>query len=353
MPSLKVGLIGCGQVAQSVHLKILTRLPQVEVIALAETDAERREKASRMAPKAIAFDNYQDLLAMRDLDAVVICLPPSLHADATIAALEKSKHVYLEKPFAMNLNEGKRILQAWQKTGVVGMMGFNYRRNRLYQATRECIQSGKLGSLISVRSVFSTAAKTLTDWKQTRSCGGGVLLDLASHHIDLVRFLFGQEVREVGAAMRSHKSEDDSAMLQLQLDKGLLVQSFFSLSSVEENRFEIYGDSGKLSVDLYLSLEVEISESTQKLARLKQVGRVARSLVKSSYILEKLRSPNREPSYQSSLIHFVEASLNDRPATPDFWDGYCNQAILEAAEESARTGRVISLSDLVPEKAID
>ncbi len=352
MASLKVGLMGCGQVAQSIHLKILTRLPQVEVIALAEPDPGRREKASSLAPKAIAFDNYQDLLTAPDLDAVVICLPPGLHADAAVAALEKKKHVYLEKPFATNLNEGKRILEAWKKAGIVGMVGFNYRRNKLYQATRECLQSGKLGGLVSARSVFSTPARTLTDWKKARLSGGGVLLDLASHHIDLVRFLFGQEVREIGAATRSHKSEADSAALQMQLESGVLVQSFFSLSAVEENRFEIYGDAGRLSVDMYLSLEVEISESTQKFARLKQIGRAARSLAKSSYILEKLRSPNREPSYQSSLTHFVEASLTGKPATPDFWDGYCNQAVLEAAEESARTGRVVSLTDLVPEKAM-
>lgn len=343
MPSLKVALIGCGQVAQSVHLKILTGLPNVELIALAEPDLGRRDAASRMAPKAMAFDSYPELLEMPNIDAAVICLPTFLHADATVAALEKKKHVYLEKPFATNLNEAKRILEAWQKAGAVGMMGFNYRRNRLYQATRECVQSGRLGELVSVRSVFSTAAKKLAGWKQTRESGGGVLFDLASHHIDLVRFFFGQEVREVAAALRSQKSEEDSATLQLQLDSGLLVQSFFSLSSVEENRFEIYGTLGKLSVDLYLSLEVGVRESTQNLARLKQLGRGVRSLAKSPYILEKLRSPNREPSYRSSLSHFVNAALGDQPASPDFWDGYRSQAVLEAAEESARTGRVVCL----------
>ena len=158
MSRLKVGLIGCGQVAQSVYLKILNRLPNVELIALAETDRRRREEASRLASRAIAFDNYQDLLAMPNVDAVLICLPSSLHADAAVAALQHRKHVYLEKPLATNLDEGRRILAAWKQADVVGMTGFNYRRNRLFQAARAYIQSGKLEKLITVRTVFSTVA---------------------------------------------------------------------------------------------------------------------------------------------------------------------------------------------------
>lgn len=346
MSSLKVGLIGCGQVAQSVYLKLLTHLPNVELIALAEPDCGRREEASRRAPRAITFDNYQDLLEIRDVEAVVICLPNLLHADATVAALQKGKHVYLEKPFATNLSEGRRILAAWQRAGVVGMMGFNYRCNRLYQATSQYVQSGKLGELVSVRSVFSTAVKTLPGWKQTRQSGGGVLFDLASHHIDLVHFFFGQEVREVFAALQSQHSECDSATLQLRLDNGLLVQSFFSLSSVEEDRFEIYGQAGKLTVDRYLSLDVEVSDPIYKSARFKRLWQKMRSLTHSAYVLEKLGSPNHEPSYKTALARFVAAVRTNRSAAPDFWDGCRNLAVIEAAEESAKIGRIVSLSNL-------
>lgn len=346
MSTLKVGLIGCGKVAQSIHLKILTRLPCVELIAIAEPDSGRRESASRQAQKTTAFDNYQDLLERQDVDAVIICLPNVLHAEATVAALQKGKHVYLEKPFATNLSDGRRMLAAWKQANTVGMMGYNYRWNRLLQATREYVQSGKLGEIISVRSVFSTAAKTLPSWKQTRASGGGVLFDLASHHIDLVHFFFGQEVREVCAGLRSLKSEGDSATLQLRLDNGLLVQSFFSLSSVEEDRFEIYGSSGKLTVDRYQSLDVEITSPIYGAARLKRLWQGMHSLSHSPYILEKLRSPNHEPSYQIALTRFVAAIQTNQSAAPDFWDGYRSLTVIAAVEESAETGRVVSLSNL-------
>lgn len=349
MPALKVGLIGGGRIAQLVHLKILTRLPDVELVALAEPDPQRREEALRRAPAAVAFADYQELLAMPDVQAVIICLPNSLHAKATIAALEQGKHVYLEKPLATSLNEARSVLAAWQRAGVVGMIGFNYRFNALYQAARRYIQSGRLGELVSARSVFSTAARTLPAWRRTRQTGGGVLLEFASHHVDLVRFFFGQEVSDVFAELRSQQSEGDSAMLQMRLAYGLLVQSFFSMSAVEEDRFEIYGQVAKLTVDRYGSLNVEIADPARAHSRFRQLWHGLRALFRSPYLLDKIVAPSREPSYRAALTHFVAAVRAKQPAIPDFWDGYRSLVVVEAAEASVRTGRVVQVPDVAYE----
>jgi myo-inositol 2-dehydrogenase/D-chiro-inositol 1-dehydrogenase len=346
MPALKVGLIGCGPIARLVHLNILTHLSNVELVALAETDPQRREGAHRRsAPGVLAFTDYQELLAVPEVEAVVICLPNSLHAEAAVSALQRGKHIYLEKPLAMSLNEARSVLAAWQHAAVVGMIGFNYRFNALYQAAREHIRSGKLGDLVGVRSVFSTRVRPLPAWKQSRQSGGGVLLNLASHHIDLVHFLFGEKVCEAFAELRSQCSEDDSAALQLRLSNGLLVQSFFSMSAVDDDRFEVYGQAGKLTVDRYLSLDVEITDPTRDFSRLKLLKRGLKMLAYNSYLREKVLAPSNEPSYRVALSHFVAAALAKRPASPDFWDGYRSLAVIEAAEESARTGRMVSLGN--------
>lgn len=345
MPELKLGLIGCGCIVQLVHLNILISLPDVELVALAESDPERREEARRRVPRAVVFADYRELLVMPEIEAVVICLPNALHAEATIAALEQGKHVYLEKPLAMNLDEAQDVLAAWGRAGVVGMIGFNYRFNELYQAAKRYIQSGRLGELISVRSVFSSSSQILPAWKQTRLSGGGVLLDLASHHIDLVRFIFGGEIQEVFARVWSLRSEDDSAMLEMRLVNGLPIQSFFSMSSVDEDCFEIYTTAGKLRVDRYLSLNIEVTDAVLPSTRLKRLGRGLNALVSSPRLLEKILTPSREHSYQIALSHFVSAVRSKEPTTPDFWDGYRNVAVIEAAERSARTKGVISLSD--------
>lgn len=343
MSSLKVGLIGCGRIVQLVHLNVLARLPDVELVALAEPDPQRREEASRRVPKAIAFSGYQEMLEKSDVDAAVICLPNALHAEAAEAALKLGKHVYLEKPLAANLEDARDALEAWRSAGTVGMMGFNYRFNPIYQAAKEYIKSGQLGELVSVRSVFSSAARTLPAWQQLRSSGGGVLLNLASHHIDMVRFLFEQEVSQVWAQVRTLRSEGDSAMLELQLTDGLPVQSFFSMSAVDEDRFEIYGQAGKLTLDRYQVPNLEIAPASCDFSRLKPLGRKLKSLLSSPNLVRKILAPSNELSYQAALAHFVAAARSNQPTKPDFWDGYCSLAVIEAAEESARTGKSVSL----------
>jgi myo-inositol 2-dehydrogenase / D-chiro-inositol 1-dehydrogenase len=241
----QLGLIGCGQIADLVHLDILRRLSGVELVALVEVDPARRERARRRVPAAAAFESYEELLAVAELDAVVICLPNALHAEATVAALRHRKHVYLEKPLATSLDDARRVLEAWERADVVGMMGFNYRFNPLYCEMKRRLDAGRLGSLVAARSTFSTVARGDLAWRGSRRRGGGVLLDLAPHHVDLMRFLFGREVHEVSATLHSHRSEDDTAMVQLRFAGGLLAQSFFCLSAVEEDRLEVYEASAR------------------------------------------------------------------------------------------------------------
>ena len=342
MSVLKVGVMGCGRIAQSVHLPVLTHLPGVQLVALAEVDPERLKKAILFAPKAVPYSHYKNLLEMDEVEAVVICLPNDLHAEAAIASLELGKHLYLEKPLAMTLEEGRKVLQAWQKAGTVGIIGFNFRFHPLYKAARQTIQLGRIGDLVSVRSVFSTATQHSPPWGQSRQAGG-LLIDLASHHVDLIYFFLDQEVQNVWAAVRP---PDDAATLQLQLATGLLAQSFFSWNAVEEDRFEFYGRKGKLAVDRYLSLDLEFTDPIRTFDRPKRLWRWIRSFGKVPYALNKVFSPIHEPSYRSALQNLVTAVKANRSASPDLKDGYRSLVIIKAAEESARTGLRVSVVGL-------
>jgi predicted dehydrogenase len=337
--------MGCGQMAQSIHLPVLTHLPDVRLVALAETDPGCLKKASCFTPRALAFDHYEKLLQWEEMDAVVICLPNHLHAEAAMAALQRGKHVYLEKPLGINLKEGQKVLEGWKQAGTVGMIGFNYRFNPLYQTMRQEMISGKIGKLVYARSVFSTPLRSIPEWKSFRETGGGALLDLASHHIDLIRFIFNQEIVEVSTKIRSIRTEDDQAIMELCLADGLWVQSFFSISSVEEDGFEVYGQTGKFSVNRYLSPDVERNGPTLDLVRLKRLWRSLKALSHIPGRVDKIRLPGSEPSYRKALSCFVAAAKENRPATPDFYDGYRSLEIVVAAEKSAKTGRTISLPD--------
>ncbi|HTD46295.1 MAG TPA: Gfo/Idh/MocA family oxidoreductase [bacterium] len=341
---LRVGLLGCGRIARLAHLAVLSRLRGVTLVALAEADPRRRAEVRRPAGVAMVAD-YRELLDRPDVEAVIVALPPSLHADAAITAFERGKHVYMEKPLALNLAEAGRMLATWRRSGLVGMIGFNYRFNQLYETARERICAGRLGELVTACSVFSTSTRPMPEWEQTRARGGGALLSLGSHHIDLMRFLLDREIRDVSAGWRTQRTEHDTAVLQMRLDDGVLVQSFFSLSGVEEDRVEIYGQEGKLTVDRSWSLDVEISPTTLRYARARRLVRTLRALRGIPHAVDKIMSPGHEPSYRTALAHFAAAVRFGRRASPDFCDGYRSLAVVEAAERCASTGRWVSVGD--------
>ncbi|NJM07499.1 Gfo/Idh/MocA family oxidoreductase [Candidatus Gracilibacteria bacterium] len=347
MTAVQVGLIGCGRIAQLVHLDLLAKLPGAQLVALAEADEQRLIEARSRVPTAFAVSDYRALLERSDVEAVVICLPTALHAEAATAALAAGKHVYLEKPLATNCDEGAAVLAAWQGTALVGMMGFNYRFNALYMLARRAVQVGKIGQVLAARSVFSSGGRQLATWKQQRRSGGGVLLDLASHHVDLIHYLFGQPVVETYAELRSARNEDDSAFVQLRLADGLVAQAFFSTSTVDEDRFEIYGTAGKISVDRQHGWNIVVTPSPDNAGRLRKIGRSALARVSSPYVRERITAPQAEPSYRAALAHFVAAVRKPGLHYPDFHIGYRSLAVVAAAERSAAQGAPVAIEEAI------
>ena len=288
--------------------------------------------------------DFGEVLDAPGVDAVVVARPPSLHADAAIAALERGKHVYVEKPLATTVSDAERVVAAWEKSGLVGMMGLNYRYNPLIGRARARLAAGAVGTPLAARTVFATPRRTLAAWKAQRSAGGGVLLDLAVHHIDLVRFLFGAEVTRVSADVRSVASVDDTAFLQLGLTNGVTVQSMCSLCAVEEDRIEIYGSTAKLTIDRYRSLRVDESPAPAAGALTAAVSSLAGEVRALPYAARKLRSPMHDPSFPLAMGAFVHAVEHRSPATPSLEDGLRVIAVIDAAERSARSSRVIELA---------
>ncbi len=343
MKPVRIGLIGCGWFAQSVHLPVLTGLPGVSVVALAEPDPDRLQAAGVLAPEATRYGDYLDLLQQAAADAVVVCVPTAVHREATIAALSRGRHVYLEKPIATDLEEARAIVDAWDRARVIGMIGFNYRCNPLHRSAKAIVQSGALGRIVGVRSVFTTQTRSLPEWKRHRRSGGGALRELGSHHIDLARYYFGEDVRSVFAGLRSIHTEEDTATLHLTLVGGIDMQSCFSLSAVEEDRFEVLGDAGKLTVDRYSGLQVEVGIGGGVFSRVRRMAGRLNLGSRGSYLLKRLRSPWHEPSYREALSSFAAAVRHGGSVSPDLLDGYRSLEVICAAEESAQTGRSISV----------
>lgn len=338
-----IGFVGCGHIARAVHLRILARLPGARMVAIAEPEQRARAAASAQVPGAAAFRDYPELLADPAVEAVVLGLSNDRHAEVAIAALDAGRHVYLEKPLATDAEDGRAVVAAWRRSGRVGMIGFNYRFNRLYRDAARLLASGRQGAPVAVRSVFASAPRDLGGWKLERRRGGGVLLDLASHHVDLLRFLFDDEVAEVDCAVRSVRTEDDTATLQLRLSRGTLVQSLFSHCAADEDRFEIYCERGKIDVERGTGLAAVVTRGRRETRRVDRLRRALSSTRNARYGLEKFRAFGHEPSWALAFRHFLAAVREGGPVSPDLEDGWRSLEVVLAAEEAARSGRRMSL----------
>lgn len=341
---VRLGLIGCGRIAQAVHVPVLAGWRTARLVAAADASADRRTWIARCTPHVAVHATWEALLQDPGVDAVIVALPTALHAEAACAAFDAGKHVYCEKPLAAGFHEATRVVRAWRTARRLGMIGFNYRFSELYRRLRAQIASGRVGDILQIRSVFSTTADALTAWRETRRTGGGVLLDLAAHHIDLVRFLSGHEVVRVTARLRSARHDDDTAVLDMELDNGVSAQSFFTYGSIETNSVEVFGRAGRLSVDHYSSLDVRVTRPTRgSTDHLDTLRRGVAVVGRTGYAVRKRRAVLHDPSYARALGHFVSAARTGSFEGPDILDGLACAAVIEAAEESSRCRRTVDV----------
>jgi predicted dehydrogenase len=336
--TLRVGLLGCGRIARLSHLPLLARLPGIELAAIAEPDPGNREACRSLAPGAKRFEHYQELLAERSLDAVIICLPPALHAEAAIAGFERGLHVYLEKPLATTLEDGRRIVRAWRDAGTTGWIGFNFRFHPLAVELRAALARGVVGAPLAARTTFGAGSRELPEWKRRRASGGGALLDLASHQFDLLPFLLGQQIVEVGCLVSSRCSEDDTALSQLRFSGGAVASVLTALSAVEEHRVEIVGPGGELTFDRYHASRLRFRPPRRdfgRSARLRDAGGLITGWPRA---LRDVLLPRRERSFALALAAFAEAARGRASPGPDLESGLRSLAVVLAAEQAARAG---------------
>jgi predicted dehydrogenase len=340
---LRVGIAGCGGIVQQVHLPLLHARRDIQLVAVAEPDGAAITAVMRKFPGVRPFAGLNEMLAGVDLDAVVIALPSALHAAAACEVFSAGLHAYIEKPLATTVEEAGAVVHAWLRSGRVGVVAFNCRANPLLVRMRDLLRSGRAGSLVYMRSVFATAPRELSPWRQHRGTGGGALLDLGVHHIDLIRFLTGEAIAGVRATISSRKSEHDTVLLELLLENGVGVHAFFSLAAAETDHVEVHGDAARLSVARFTSLDVHIVDNPGRGGG--TAGRMLRSAAALRYLprlLAARRAPLREPGYEILLDQFVRAARSGSvPAdVPGVADGFACAAVVAAAESSLVTGRL-------------
>lgn len=324
--SLGIAVVGCGGIACQFHLKILRSCRAAEVVGVADPRPEARERAVALV-NAPATDDWRELVSRPEVDAVVVCAENSAHAEIATAVLEARRHLYLEKPIALSIADADAVVGAGERVDVVTSIGFSHRFMPVYGRVREWLRSGEIGRVKHVRTRFCEPVpiERMPAWKRERASGGGALLDLGSHHIDLARWLLDEDLGDVESAeFDSEASEHDSVSFRVRSESGVPVDAEFSFRRGRSCDWEIEGERGSVSID--------------RVAGTARVGPARARPIRRDRLRARLRGlpiPRRERSFDLALNAFVDRVVTGAGELPSLADGRRSLEVALAVEAAA------------------
>jgi myo-inositol 2-dehydrogenase/D-chiro-inositol 1-dehydrogenase len=346
---LKLGFIGCGGVAERGHLPALQHLPDADVVALADVNPGRLTKLGERFHIKYRFADFRSLLSDPAIDAVAVCVPPQFHAQVALAALEAGKHLFIEKPLALDLKESDQLIERAARSSVKTMVGFNLRWHRLVQQARTIIQQETFGPIELVRTTLTSNTRyhrNPPEWRKRRETGGGEFFETAVHHFDLWRFLLQTEIDEVSATSRSEHWDDETAVVTARLASGVLAVSAFSTGTAGGNEIQIYGQGGCLSLSLMrfdgLKFIPGKGLAGKMRSRMRTVLNILTDLPRAFF--ESRRGGDFVASYRVGWQHFVDCIRQGSPVECTLQDGRRALQAALAAIESASHGKSVKVA---------
>ena len=333
--------------------------PGVRQQVLVGRDADAVAAAAGQYGWTESATDWREVLDRDDIDIVDVCVPGHLHAEVAIAALEAGKHVIAEKPLANTMAEAEKMVataKAARERGVHSMVGFNYRRVPALALAQRHIAEGRLGDVRQVRVSYlqdwlADDAAPMT-WRLRRElAGSGALGDLASHAVDQVRFLLGQEVTAVNAITHTFVPQrtgadgpeevtvDDAAWGTLRTDGGAVVSlEVTRMATARKNALgiEVYGSNGALRFDLeslnHLDVCLDGADSFNRELVTEQDDPYIDGWWPPGHVL------GWDSTFTNQASDFLAALAAGREPTPSFEDGLAVQRVLAAIEASSARG---------------
>ncbi len=346
MRPLTIGVLGCGGIAERRTIPGMKKSEHIEISIVQDIDPEKARKTAAIFKIPEWSGDEDAVLARSDVDAVYIASPVFCHAEQIKKAAVSSKHILCEKPLGRNADETKDIISACNKAGVVLQSGFMMRYHGYHKEIKSLIESGALGSPVMGRAQLTCWYPPMdAAWRQDpQKSGGGALMDMGIHCIDLLRFFFG-EVREVAAAGGSIVHEypvEDSSVVLLRFENEAVgvCDSFFNIPDKAAKGFlEVYGSRGSVLA------ESTISQEAGGKALVYQEGS------RSAYDAGQRRNNNEhvriktecKDLYQAEAEDFAAAVRTGKEVMNSGAESLKNIQIAEAAYLSMKEGRSIPL----------
>ncbi len=342
--TIKVGVIGAGGIS-NVHLEGYRRLPNVEIVAIADIVAERAKAQAEKYKVGKWLTSARQLLAIKDIQAVSVCTPNVDHVKSAILALNAGKHVLCEKPMAMNPREAQAMNDAARKTNRKLQIGLHNRFRSDVQLLKQAIDEGSIGKPYYARSQ-SIRRRGVPSWGvfgQKKHSGGGPLIDIGVHAIDLTWYLMGKPIPVAvsGATYETigktpghvgcfgpwdHKTynvEDFAvALVKFKGGETMLIESAFCVN-LDQDRFacNVVGDKGGVALDP-LTIYTEIA------------GHLIDG--KPNFV-----QPNN--AYNEEVKAFIDSIVENRPVLVPGAEAIWTTKIIDAIYQAGKTDKEIRL----------
>jgi len=382
MKPLRIGMVGYGGIGR-VHAMAYRSLlfhyglpaDRVQVVGVATTRKDSAQKAAAEIGCEFYTDDVRALLDRADIDVIDCCTPNKSHEAILAAAAQAGKHLYCEKPLSMGMADGARIVSAVREAGVQAQMTFNFRFLPAIQRAKQLMESGFVGRVFSFRGRYYRASyidpNKPISWRQQKSeSGGGALVDIGSHVLDLLYFLMGDVgsvqatldtlIKERPAAAGSSEmvpvDVDDIALMHVRMADntlGLVEVSRMGTGTTNQLMIEIYGDKGALRFNAEDPswLEVyDVRESATPSGGMRGFHRVETvQRYDGAKVPDWSHAPDFVRSHAECQYQFLKALSEGRAPSPSVSDGLHIQAVMEAAVRSSERGGWVSVKEVLSE----
>lgn len=343
---VRLGIIGVGNITQGFHFSLLENCTGASLVAICDIDADKLAMVgnAKNIDEKHRFIDYKDLIACPDVDAVLVATPHHLHKEMAIAVCKAKKHLLLEKPVAMDAQEGEEIYSAVQESGVKCMICLTYHYYACFRYAKYLMDQGVIGT---VQDVYAQHLKESALWEGRRLewrfkkelSGHGVLIDLGVHLIDLGRFLAGgiksvcsmakiavKKRKELDSEEYGEVTVDDSCSFIAELKNG--AQAVFSISrcalgNANKVSIEIYGNKGVIRLDSNKPGELVLN--TDKAGKKDLGDRVIK--VPEEFYFNQMQA----------FVNLIEEK--EDVYTPTIVDGLITQKVIDAVWKSTESRR--------------
>ncbi|MBE6066802.1 MAG: Gfo/Idh/MocA family oxidoreductase [Clostridium lundense] len=250
---LRWGIIGASGISDECTIPGILKSNNSEVVAVMSRTMEKAEKIRQKYNVKKAYSNIDDLLQDEEVDVVYIATPVFDHKDSVIKSAKAKKHIFLEKPMGLNPEECEEMIQVCKENGVKLGLAFMMRFGDYHIKVKKLLEEKIIGDVINTRIQYSWWYPDDNVWRlDPKLSGGGTVVDLGSHCIDLIQYLLGTKIKNVAAMIGTKTFSyevEDSAQIMCEMENGVFGAFNFHFNipnSISNNTMEIYGTKGSI-----------------------------------------------------------------------------------------------------------